>query len=314
MNQILVTGEEYTKKAKKAKVPKQRGEKQVLGINGIIIFYAISIIILGICMISGSVYAREKINETVEANTKPSVNVIRNDDNNTIEISISHIRGIKALAYKWNNEEETVIQGNNQKTLKTTIDLLGGTNTLTVKVTEENGQTVTYSNKYTAGNLPEITLGAVANGVKVTITSEEQIDYVTYRWDDGEEQKITVGDTKYEGTINAPKGQHTLKIEAVDINNVKAVKEQKVVGDTEPIIKLSANIIDGKLMFIIDVEDDEQITTVEITHNNEAKQVFSVNDKTFHKEIEIVQGNNELKVTAYNINKLQAEQVGIFNN
>ena len=25
---------------------------------------------------------------------------------------------------------------------------------------------------------------------KVTITSEEQIDYVTYRWDDGEEQKI----------------------------------------------------------------------------------------------------------------------------
>ena len=115
MNQILVTGEEYgkqSKRQKQAKQPKQPREKKVLGINTIVIFYAISIIILGMCMITGSVYAKEKINETVEANTKPTIQLNRDDDNNTIEILVKHIRGIAQVSYKWNDGEEVIIQGN----------------------------------------------------------------------------------------------------------------------------------------------------------------------------------------------------------
>lgn len=308
MNQILITGEEYGKQPKKQKQeyrPKQpKTEKKVFGINGIVIFYAISVMILGICMITGSVYARGKINETVEANTKPLVEVTQNDANNTVEINATHIRKITEISYKWNDEEEQTVQGNNQNQLKTSIDLIGGTNTLTVKVTEENGQSVTYKKEITAQSIAEIELEAVSNGVKLIVTSEKQIEHITYNWDGGEEQKINVGQNKYEGIINAPKGKHTLKIEVVDINNAKETKTQLVVGDTEPTVNVTADIVNEKLVFVIDAEDDENIETVEITLNDGTKQVIDVNEKTYHAEVEMTQGENKLLVTVYNVNGL----------
>lgn len=300
MNQILITGEEKVKE--KVKVKK---EKKVLPVNVIVSFFAISIIILGICMISGSVYAKDRINEVVEASAKPQVDINRNDDDNTVEINVTHIRGITKIAYRWNEEEETVIDGKNRKNIAETIDLIGGKNTLTVAITEENGQTVTYEKTYTVGNIPEIKLEAVSNGVKLTATSEAKISYIVYTWDDGEEQKIEAGDTTYEGIINAPKGQHTLKIEVVDENNMKAKKEQKVVGDTEPTLNIKPDYVDGKVAFVINAEDDEKITKVEITHNGGTKQTIDVNDKTYHKDLIMTTGEtNTLIVTVTNINGL----------
>ena len=310
MNQILITGEEKVKE--KVKVKK---EKKVLPVNVIVSFFAISIIILGICMISGSVYAKDRINEVVEASAKPQVDINRNDDDNTVEINVTHIRGITKIAYRWNEEEETVIDGKNRKNIAETIDLIGGKNTLTVAITEENGQTVTYEKTYTTGNIPEIKLEAVSNGVKLTATSEAKISYIVYTWDDGEEQKIEAGDTTYEGIINAPKGQHTLKIEVVDENNMKAKKEQKVVGDTEPTLNIKPDYVDGKVAFVINAEDDEKITTVGIIHNNGAKEIIEVNDKTYHKDLIMTTGEtNTLIVTVTNLNGLTKTSRVKFDN
>lgn len=306
MNQILITGEEKVK---------AKREKKVLPINVIVSFFALSIIILGICMISGSVYAKDKINEVVEANVKPQVEINRNDDDNTVEINVTHIRGITKIAYRWNDEEETTIDGKNRKNISETIDLIGGKNTLRVSITEENGDTVKYEKNFTVGNIPEMKLEAVSNGVKITATSEAKIDYILYSWDDGEEQKITVGEETYEGTINAPKGQHMLKIEVVDVNNMKAKKEQAVVGDTEPTLKIKPEYVDGQVAFVIDAEDDEGITTVEITHNGGTKQVIDVNDKIYHKDLVMTTGEtNTLIVTVTNINGLTKTSRVKFDN
>lgn len=297
MNQILITGEEKIKRKK---------EKKVLPVKAIVSFFAICIIILGICMISCSVYAKDKINEVVEANAKPQVEINRNDDNNTIEINVNHVRGITQIAYRWNDEEETVIDGNNQKNVSETIDLLGGQNTLTVTVTEENGESVTYEKQYKAGNIPTIKLEAVSNGVQLTSTSESTIKYIVYSWDDGEEQTIEVGDSSYEGIINAPKGEHMLKITVVDENNMEAKKEQKVVGDTEPTLTVKPDYVNGKVSFVIDAEDDELIRTVEITHNGGTKQTIDVNDTKYHNDLEMTTGEtNTLIVTVTNKNNLQ---------
>ena len=83
MNQILITGDEKVKK-----------EKKPLPINVIVAFYAICIMILGICMISGSVYAKGKINEVVEANKEPEISINKNEDDSTVEIHVTHVRGI----------------------------------------------------------------------------------------------------------------------------------------------------------------------------------------------------------------------------
>ena len=306
MNQIIVTGEERANNTKK--------EKKVLGINTIVIFYAISIIILGICIISGSVYAKDKITKEVEANASPSVQIDRNDNNNTVEIKVSHIRAITKIEYNWNEEEVKIINTNNQKNITESIDLPGGTNTLIVKITEENGKTATYQKKYTVGNIPKIELEAVSNGVKVISTSEDEIDYITYSWDDGEQQKIEVGKNNYEGIINAPKGQHTLKIEVVDKNKNKATKTQVVVGATAPTANIKADIIEGKLVFVIDAEDSDKISYIELTLNEGEKQTINVNEKTYHGQVEMIQGENRLKISVYNESGLETTIGRKFDN
>ena len=320
MNQILVTGDEYNnntnkeqKKTWMPKAPKMPKEKLV-GIDKIVLFYAICTIILGICMISSSAYAMTKINETVLASIKPTVDMITDENNNTVELIVKHIRGIQSISYRWNAEAPITINGNNSKEISETIDLLGGRNTLIVDITEENGETVTYRKEFIIGNIPEITLQAVANGVKVAVSSDDEIDYILYSWDGGEKQTIYVGETNYEGTITAPSGQHTLRIEATDVNSITAVKEQVVVGDTEPSLELTADIIDGKLVFLIDAEDDEEISTIQIEHNDGEPQIIEVNDTTYHGEIEMTQGMNKLIVLVTNLNGLETIQGVQFNN
>ena len=315
MNQILVTGGESDKIYKTQKTQKVRKEKKPLSKKTIVIIYALSIIILGICIILGSVYSKEKINETVEANTKPTIDIVRNDDNNTLEISVNHIRGITRLDYWWNNEETTTINGNNQKQLTETIELLGGTNTLTLEVYEENGQKVRYGKEYTVSNIPTIELEAVSNGIRIISTSESEIDYITYNWDNGENQEIQVSEKEYEGIITAPMGPHTLTIEVVDINGKKASKIQQVVGATEPTIKISAAYLsNGSVGFVIEATDEDQITTVELTLNDGTPQTIEVNDKTYSGEVEMVAGENRLKVVVKNRSGIEKTQGARFVN
>ena len=312
MNQILVTGEEKVKESLRKK------EKKVLPINGIACFFAISIIILGICMISGSVYAKDKINSAVEMSAKPQVEINRNDDDNTIEINVNHIRNITKIAYSWNEGKENVIfgkDGESSKNVSKTIELIGGKNTLKVSVTEENGQTVTYEKTYNASNIPQIKLEAVSDGVKIIASSEVAIDHITYSWDNGEEQEISVGENTYEGTIATLKGRHELKIEVIDINGSKASKTQNVVGDTEPTLTIKPQYVEGQVAFVIEAEDDEKIIKVEITHNDGEKQVIDVNDKTYNENIIMTTGEtNTLIVTVTNTNGLTKTMKVKFDN
>lgn len=267
-------------------------------------------------MISGSVYARDKIDKTVQASIKPEISIERNDDNNTIEINIKHIREIENVTYRWNNEQEILIAGRNRKEITETIDLIGGENTLKIIATEENGQTQTLEKTFIVGNIPEIKIvGAVDNGVEVYAASEDEIEYLQYSWDNGEMQKIEVGEKQYEGIINTPKGQHTLKIEVITINGMKAKIEQNVVGDTEPTVNVQSTFVGGVMTFVIDAEDDENITTISIIHNGGQKQTINVNAKTHHMEVPMTEGKeNTIIVTATNINGLQKTRRIKFTN
>ena len=308
MNQILYTGDEAIRE------PVNKQKKKV-SIKGISAFYAISIIILGICIAVGSWYAKEKINETVEASIQPELQIERDDENNTLEIVASHIRGLTRLTYQWNDEEEIIIDGKNQKTINATIDLIGGENTLKISVTEENGQTKTIEKKFIVGNIPEIILEAESKGVNLVATSEVKISYIEYSWDDGEIQKIEVGESEYEGIINAPKGEHLLNIEVVDENKMIAKKEQKVIGATEPVVNVQSKLVNGQPTFVIDVEDEENIKTLEIIHNGGEKQIIDVNQKTYHYEVIMTQGEmNTIIVTAINEHDLSKTRRIKFDN
>ena len=328
MNQILFTGDEGPEKkqkeqyinTKKQKAPNfnpiaqnNYTSKKVVGINKIVIFFSISIIILGFCLIGGSIYAKEQINEEVEANATPLVNIIRNDDNNTLEIEVEHIRGITKIEYWWNAEEPTVINGNNQTRISETIELLGGTNTLTIQITEENGQTVKYNKQYTVSNIPTIELEAVSNGVKIISYAEDIIDYITYSWDEGEETTIEVGDQNYEGVISAPKGRHSLKITVVDQQGIPAEKTTTVIGATVPVIKVQLGKKDDGLYFVINIQDEDNLKNVKITLNDQEAENIEVNDKTYYAEIKLEDGENRLMIEAENSNGLTATEKKSFD-
>lgn len=299
MNQILVTGDE------RIIIEGTKKEKNVLPINYIIIFFAVCIIIVGICFICGSLYSKNKINETVIANEKPKVEIVRNDEENTIDIEINHVRGITSISYSWNDEEAKVIKVNNKKQVKEKINLIGGENTLKIEITEENGQVTTFNNKYTVGNIPKINIEAITDGVKIIATSEVEIDYLEYTLDGEETKKIEVGQKEYEGIISIKEGIHYLKVEVVDINKMKAKMETPITGDSEPTLTVKKEEIDGKEAFVIDAEDDEGITTITLVHNGGEEQVITVDDKKYHGEIFLTEGEtNTLIITVTNVNKL----------
>ena len=96
---------------------------------------------------------------------------------------------------------------------------------------------------------------------------------------------------------------------------MEANKEQEVVGDTEPTLTVKPDYVDGKVAFVIDAEDDENIKTVEITHNGGTKETEDVNDKTYHKDLTMTTGEtNTLIVTVTNINNLQKTMRVKFDN
>lgn len=313
MNQILFTGENQYIKRTKEKVNTNKNNK--LPIKGVMIFFVICLIVLGGIIICGSLYGKYRLNESIEANIKPEIAVTKNDDN-TINIIITHKKGLKSASYQWNEDDAVILQTENKENemINNTIDLPEGINTLKVIAVGVNEQESSITQQYILTK-PTIELYPVDNGIQIVASSSEIIEYVQYNWDDGEIQKIEVGEEKYEGIINTPKGKHTLKIEVVNISGEKTEEIRTIVGDTEPTVKIESKLIDRKATFVIDVEDDEKIETIEITHNGGEKQVIEVNEKTYHKEVIMTEGElNTILIKATNLNGLTKTRGVKFNN
>ena len=105
------------------------------------------------------------------------------------------------------------------------------------------------------------------------------------------------------------------KIEVIDINGKKASKIQQVVGATEPTIKITAAYLsNGNVGFVVDVSDEDQIATVELTLNDGTPQTIEINDKTYHGEVEMISGENRLKVVVKNRSGVEKVQGARFVN
>ncbi len=308
MNQILDTGEEKFKNSsstygnynKKQKVYK---EKSVIEINKIVIFFAISILILGICIIVGSIHAKEKINKTVEENATPEVKFSFNEENATVEISVHHPKGVTQVSYILNDQEEKNIDANNQQDVQSTIKLEGGKNKLTVKAIDEMNHLVEYEREYTIGNLAEIALENVDNAVKLTVNSVEKIKTIKYNWDDGEDVVVEVNSTEYINKITAPKGKHTLKIVVLDDKNIKTEKTQVVIGATAPKIEVSIISKENEYYYQINITDENNIKNVKIILEDEEQVNTEVNEKTYSTEIKLQDNSsNRIIIEASNGN------------
>ena len=300
MNQILSVENKKSngKKTKKA------------SIHSIVVVFSIFLIIFGIGFVGNGGYSFYKISSNKSNNknmqntkTEPVITIDRvNAD--TINIVVTHDKGIQTVKYKINDKQEVEVKAEKKLDFSQEVTLPSGNVELTIIAEDVNGIISTKTSNYEVAEGPKIELKQVEEEIQATITSTINIDYIRYYWDNDEENaiKYTCNDIKYVTQIEVKEGTHTLYIEAVDIEGHTANKIQKVIGDTKPEIEVTT---DGD-NFIIKATDDEKLSKIEIKLNSNDVITEEINQKEYTKNIKLVEGVNKITIKVYNKN-------GIYN-
>lgn len=294
MNQILQM------ENKKSKGP--------VGIKKVVTFFVVAIIIFAIILIALGSYAlleqhkqkeQEQTNPVVEEEN-PNVDIRKEEDNVIIEIS--HTKPLSQVIYKWNEEEEQTINLNGVIKLSEKIPLPVGTNTLNLRVITSEGKETTYQKEYVVegDGKPAIELKLTTeNKIKIKAQDSSNLSYILYKWNEEEEQKIEASDDNrklIEKDIEIPMGQNTLKVQAVNTNNVSTTKELEVKGIKKPVLTFQK---DGNYL-VIKAEDEVGIKLIKFTLNGQKYQVNYGDKKSIEYRQLLQPGDNTFEVTAEN--------------
>lgn len=162
-------------------------------------------------------------------------------------------------------------------------------------------------------NVPKIDIlfTSVPGKVQVNIKSELDIEKATYHWDNETDTELEISEDKknIETQIVTKQGTHILYITVTDIEGNEETKEQKVIGDSVPEVKIST---DGVSNYVITAKDDEMITKI-IVDLNGVKTEVDVNQPEYEYKVEIPEGNSVIEVIVYNQNNLTATKKAKIN-
>lgn len=308
LNQILNVDDSNNhkrEKATKTKMPKMPKTKnsEPIAIHTIVKFFAIAILIFGICMIGSGSYSMYKEASKEVSKTKPVIYVEQTSAEELL-LKITHNKELVSITYDWNEEGSVQIPANGRKQVETIIEIPTGTNTLKVYASDIEGQEIEYEQVYTVESDININIEPEGNNLKVTANGVNNLQFMTYRWDEEEETRVDIEGNEIEETIEIPKGLHTLTINVVDINNKTETKEQEVNGVTKPKLEVTT---DGSDNFIIKASDEEGIKKVQFIINEEERyeldlesQLSPEDRKEFEYSYPLHDGENKLEVTVYN--------------
>lgn len=310
MNQILSTSMPIDDKKKKRK---KNG--QPVPIGSVLKFFVIAIFVFGALLIGAGTYAMYKNQGNQQGqNLEPTIS-IENKTDNTIMLKITHKKNIDRVEYSWNDEDKNIVSGNNGKYLEKEISVPSGTNTLHVLVVDEDGKEMTYEKQYELES--NINIEVSGNKIRITYEGDTTISYMTYRWDEDDENTVEINDTKVDEEIQAIKGLHTLTVVVVDEDNNTDTKKQKINGVSKP--KIIMGIDEEREHFVIQASDDEKLSKLEFRLNEDDDQKFVLNlEEKNLKELQYVlpdtlklkTGENIIEVTVYNSNGV-SEKTGI---
>ena len=295
MNQILATSEATSKK-------KRSGPADI---KTIVKVFAIVMIVFGVFMIGTGSYAMYKDNESKNSEvTKPTITETQKDEK-TVLVSVAHDKAIDRIEYKWNDGEVETVTGNGRKNIEIEVEIPGGTNTLNVRAIDINGQEISTDIEYTAEDI--INLAVSGSKLKITAENETEISYMTYRWDDEEEQRIDINSTTVDQEIDIPMGEHNLTVILVDVNNETITKEQKVKGVTKPTIEIGAD--EARENYLVTITDETGLDRVEVTLRGESRTVTVEDNATEVKyRFPLIENDeNILEITAYNVDGIASD-------
>lgn len=311
MNQILSTVPQPKKGGKKKK------NKASLNVSSdskkVTRVFAIILLLFGIFIIGSGSYALYKgestENEQVATLNKPVISVESVDETgSTILLKVTSEIGIDKVVYQWNDSNTTTLSANGSKYFEQKIQVPNGTNNLNINVTDTQGQEGTYSKKYELNS--NVVLEATDEGkIRITYEGTEEISYLTYRWDDQEEQRIDINDTTIDTQIDTLSGKHTLTVIVVDVNNNTETKVQQINGVSIPVIDISFN--SDYTSYVIKLTDEIELKEVIVTLDEDESKKYGqkLSGKEFQFEIPLKEGDNKMKVEVYNSDDQKAQRM-----
>ena len=293
MNQIL-----YVEK-------KQNKKQTTLEIDKILKFFAIALLVFGVAFVGEGTYATIKNSEYTKqiANTAPVASIER--EGQYIIIRATHIKPIESITYNWNGnqDEAVVIDGQNRTSITEKVELPAGDNTFNIVISDVTGKSTTYNKEFSIETgrdiaKPKIDMTIVGNYIKLTITDETELSYVTYRWNEEDEKEVKptgADNKKIEINVDILKGKNTFTVIAVDSSNNTTTREETFEGRTKPTIEVYA---DGD-SFLIIAKHDTAIDHIEYNLNGQDYTVNYTPGPEMQYRQKMAEGYNKIVVKAY---------------
>lgn len=280
----------------------------------ILLFFAIAIAIFGIVLVivAVSTIGKNKKNEKTNKGQDthevpvPIVTLAQEGDEKAV-INVESETAISHIIYSWNNESAQTIEETGKTTVEEILDIPVGENILYVSAIDTNGNETKQQKTYVLeATKPVIELSVIGNNIKIKVTSETELSYVSYKWNSESEVKddmYTYEDrTIYEKTIEIPTGENTLKIEAEDINRNKNEKSQDIKAYPKAVTQVVSE--NGYLDFTVTGTDNIETVEFELNGNK-----YTMNTDTFgqtnvvHYKVKMDNGWNYLAITSTTVNK-----------
>ena len=302
MNQILAVENERKEKVKTKRIKTGRP----IEIKGIVMFFAVIIMVFGITLAGQGTYAIYKNIDDKKPENIPSVSIGRINDRAVIHVT--HNVEISKIVYSWNDGEESAIPIGST-TAEEEITLLGNDSILNLTIEDINGKKVKYQKQYFLAGV-DITKPSIEietkNGndkMKIIAKDETEIAYVTYQWEDGEPVTINADQQgQKEMIVQVPltAGSKKIRIIAVDTNgNIEEIPEQEITITTS---KPEMSVIRNKGQITVKASDKDGVKDIVINLNGEIYKAENINKKSVKVgPVNLREGNNTISVEVTNV-------------
>ena len=307
MNQILVL--ENKAKKKKTKIM----SSGPADIKNILRFFAVVLIIFATVMIGHSSYAIYREAKGNNTNDLANISITRVNDTLLVDVQSTYI--IDRFKYSWKNSQQTSVP-EESTSFQEEIILPSENNILTIVLEDETGRATTYTREIILDGIDivepsiEVEQGQGLSAI-ITATDETQINYMTYRIDDGEEIRIdknNVADTTIKYAItDIPRGEHTIYVTAVDsFGNTEEIEQTIIVSSAMPSID-SIDIDEESGKILIKASDLDGLQSIDVNINGAEYHMDNINRTEATFSLNLRQGTNTLSIKLTNVNGLSAE-------
>ena len=297
---------------------KNTSDKIVKVFAVILLLFAIFLIISG-----ATSFLKNKETEDETAN-KPAqeyiatIEALVDEENEEVNIIVDNEIEISKIVYNWNSNPERTIQGDGTNHIEKKIDLSAGNSTLNIKVIDIKGNETKESFTFNSESgkdivSPKITLGYQGNKLIITAEDENELAFITYKWNDEPAIEVRVEDDAEDKTILVEEvdilmGENTITIIAVDAANNTKTETKALTGVTKP--EIIVNLIGTGDTLEITCKHEKGIKEIYYTLNDRPYQ-YQTPEGENYTEITFTQaldeGYNRIKLKVTSVDDIPAE-------